>query len=151
MKQWGQPYEDHWPYAGLTTISSPIPPDDPQPRFYALGSYDTYSINTLELFVKSSQPVIVTMTTDQEFRRVGNNDGLAIVEHNPDSKKDVDVHAVLAAGYGVFHNRKYIKVRNSWGEDWGDDAYAWVSEDFFQRMPNQFIICNLILVPDLTV
>lgn len=132
LMQSGQPDEFHWPYVGLPTISSWNPPHDPQPRFYAVGKYDTFSMKKVELFIKASQPVIVTMTTDQEFRGASNNNGLAIVEHNPVSRKNIEMHAVLVVGYGTFDSRNYIKVRNSWGKDWGDYGYAWVSEEYFK-------------------
>merc|ERR1719399_161147 len=32
-------------------------------------------------------------------------------------------HAVLAVGWGEEDGKKYWKLQNSWGEDWGEDGF----------------------------
>jgi hypothetical protein len=45
-------------------------------------------------------------------------------------------HAVVLAGYrGMPDGSKQFLIHNSWGTDWGDHGYAWVSD----RMVRQFL------------
>lgn len=70
-----------------------------------------------------------TLKAIGEFRGAAMVDGIATVENNS-SSVTLGNHAVLAVGAGVSNQRNYVKVRNAWGLGWGDDGYAWLSEEF---------------------
>lgn len=41
-------------------------------------------------------------------------------------------HCMLVVGYKLFSDGKlYAKVRNSWGNNWGQHGYGWIPKDFF--------------------
>merc|ERR1719428_842095 len=46
-----------------------------------------------------------------------------IEESRPESLWERVDHAVLAVGWGVEDGKKYWKLQNSWGEDWGEDGF----------------------------
>jgi hypothetical protein len=42
---------------------------------------------------------------------------------------DSSGHAVVLAGYRTVNGRKQFLIHNSWGAEWGDRGYAWISEN----------------------
>mmetsp|Transcript_12918 Transcript_12918/g.26205 ORF Transcript_12918/g.26205 Transcript_12918/m.26205 type:complete len:409 (-) Transcript_12918:126-1352(-) len=79
--------------------------------------------NTEEALVKALtvQPVSIAIQADlQSFRFYKSG-----VYDDPECGNNLD-HGVLAVGYGVHDEsgKPYFKVRNSWGETWGDAGYV---------------------------
>lgn len=81
--------------------------------------------NTVEALVAAiaKQPVSVAIEADQQsfqFYKSG-------VFDDPKCGDNLD-HGVAAVGYGNTEDGKdYFKVRNSWGESWGDEGYILMS------------------------
>lgn len=53
-----------------------------------------------------------------------------------ESSSDCDIpnlHAIIVVAYGHFARRKYFLVRNSWGNQWADNGYAWLSEEYLAK------------------
>merc|ERR1712228_670090 len=88
-------------------------------KYYAISSYtdvkkDSYS--DMETAVAAG-PVSIAVDasgTTWQFYRGG------VVDSNCGTRLD---HGVLAVGYGVDKSTKFWKVKNSWGETWGEEGY----------------------------
>lgn len=80
-------------------------------RRVSRGSYDGLMTALLK------QPISIGIEADQSsfrFYKSGIFDG--------ECGTNID-HGVLLVGYGEENGKKYWKVKNSWGTDWGEDGY----------------------------
>ena len=56
-----------------------------------------------------------------------------IIKASANAKPDVNVrHAVITVGYGKTPEGRCYLIRNSWGDQWADNGYAWIAEDLFE-------------------
>lgn len=129
LKIYGQPLEEVWEYKVIHNYDNWDAPKDPKPLYHANGVFNSFASETIVDSLKEYVPVIITIATDFAFQFPTIVNGYAIVEHDPKYVKDM-LHAVLIVGFGIIQDRKYFNVRNSWGEKWGKNGYAWLSEKF---------------------
>lgn len=139
---YGQPLEEVWRYKDTANFEDWIPPKYPEPLYHANGIYGNFVLDHIVDFLNDTIPVVITLTTDLVFQYPTVVNGEAIVEHDPESVKDM-VHAVLVVGYGEIKNRKYFKVLNSWGKNWGSNRFAWLSEKFLEVNADEMLRLQL--------
>lgn len=129
LKEYGQPYEVVWRYQRSTDFQNWHPPDNPVPLFYADSSVVAYGLDTVIGLLKQSRPAVITFETTKEFKFPRNVNGFSTVEYDPMSK-NLGLHAAVAVGFGIRNEKKYLKILNSYGTDWGEQGLTWVSEEY---------------------
>jgi cathepsin H len=87
-----------------------------------LGSFnitekDEHSVKQILAF---KGPVSVGYHVPSDFKEY--REGIYTHEDCPNTTSDV-THAVTAVGYGVEDGMEYFLVKNSWGEQWGNQGY----------------------------
>nr|AIG55389.1 secreted protein [Thraustotheca clavata] len=85
----------------------------------------------------AKQPVSVAIEADQpafQFYKSG------VFDKSCGTKLD---HGVLVVGYGEEGGKKFWKVKNSWGADWGDEGYIKLVREFGHESGQ----CGVAMVP----
>ncbi len=107
----------------------------------ANGKYMIASVQALSMPANPNDLAAVLATGADlwvAFSLDANNWGYTALQQNnnviPDWSEPEGGHAVMLAGYRVTSaGTKQFLIHNSWGTDWGDAGYAWVSETMVKR------------------
>ncbi|XP_045455734.1 cathepsin K-like [Melitaea cinxia] len=75
------------------------------------------SVNAMKVALYKYGPVSVTINSSPIVHYANG------IYYNVDCNDDGPNHAVTVVGYGVRDGATYWIVKNSWGEDWGQDGY----------------------------
>lgn len=129
LREDGQPEEAGWPYSPTPPVDLKTwePPNAPGPLFRRNSEYAARTFTQICQLVDQKRPVILLCKLSACFYRpVG---GVVVPESG--EKPDPNIrHAVVAAGHGVANGDRYLLVRNSWGQKWGEGGYGWLPESY---------------------
>ncbi|XP_050355878.1 cathepsin L-like proteinase [Nymphalis io] len=90
-------------------------------RIRGFAQVSVLSVNAMKVALYKYGPVTVAINSSPIIQyRNG-------IFYDPDCNEDHYNHAVTVVGYGVRDGATYWIVKNSWGEDWGEDGYVLIS------------------------
>ncbi len=124
----GQPPEAIWPYlpALPSNLADWKPPHICNPIFRRQYQIEGASIDRVYQYLRDSRPVVITMTISSSFFRPSPEGIITASATEP----PVNSHAVVAVGYGKNVQSHAVLVRNSWGDRWGLQGHAWITEEY---------------------
>ena len=126
----GQPEESGWPYLAATPVdpSSWLPPTSVGTLFGRAGIASAHTLDQIIAQLDQGIPQVLLIVLSRAFY----NPNTAAVIHpaNDEAPEPQRRHAVIAVGHGIIHRQRAVLVRNSWGPDWGDSGYGWLTEAF---------------------
>lgn len=123
----GQPLESDYPYQPSSSGTVAVPTSPPGAKMYSSGVREikrTSDIVVAELRAGNVVGLIIesTMTLMTPSNGIVAFTPLILPER---------AHAVVAVGLGTTATgEQYVRVRNSWGTNWGDQGHAWLPIEY---------------------
>ena len=146
LREDGQPEEAAWPYSDKTPdAKSWAPPKKLSSLFARNGQKVQHSFDRVVAALDQGNPVVVLLMLSQAFRKPTSD---AIIDpaagEVPEPQRR---HAVIAVAHGMVDGQRAILIRNSWGQNWGDRGYGWLTEKFLAPR----IFAAAVLLEDIDV
>ncbi|WP_081055584.1 MULTISPECIES: C1 family peptidase [Burkholderia cepacia complex] len=118
------PYKQFEPTLPLAVL--PLPEDSIFFRTVMKGG-NISSATAVETMLAQGSPVGLVIKLTPEFMRPK----AGLVDFSPKVYSG-QRHAVIATAVGMHKtsSERYIRIRNSWGVDWGDSGHAWLHSDY---------------------
>ena len=123
----GAPLLDSFPYALSTCEALPNSNVSEQAGNFRIRDWkrlDRGKLDDIKGEIASGNPVVIAMLLPNSFTA---HKGSTIYD---DQTVTQNAHAMTVIGYD--DNRRAFRLINSWGKEWGDRGYAWVSYRTFQ-------------------
>lgn len=130
VREDGQPPEEVWPYLPVvpTPLSAWTPPKNCTPRFRHPLVKRVTDVSNVFAALDTGQPALFAARITEQFYAPAADNIIGLVPGD----RDAGNHALVAVGHGTANAEAAILVRNSWGEDWADHGYAWVTKDYLE-------------------
>jgi Papain family cysteine protease len=125
----GQPLESAWPYIEIlpTNLASYKPPD-PIGDLYKRASLVERALTNLATAVNDDRAAMLGIEISLEFYTPPIGSAIRAGINSP----FVGKHAVVVVGHGTEAGDQIFLIRNSWGKQWGEHGYAWVSRHYLE-------------------
>ncbi|MFZ5629143.1 MAG: C1 family peptidase [Spirochaetota bacterium] len=126
LRTHGQPDESECPYF-LTEPTSAWTPTVPKNTKRTNSDISTADAAMVESYLRNSNPVVIGVHLNSIFF-----DPRApwIIKANGERE---GLHALVVVGLASYGKKQLYAVRNSWGADWADSGYAYLTEDFLKQ------------------
>ena len=113
--------EDYWPYNVAKVFTRPTNSAYTDAKLHRVNQ----NIDDIRQCLANGYPVIFGFVLFNSFNNIG-HDGIMPMPSRTEAI--IGEHAVAAVGYD--DNTKFITIRNSWGQNWGNNGYFYMPYDF---------------------
>lgn len=101
------------------------------------------NLHHIKLAIKNGFALSFGMTIYKSFYDVGKDGRVPVSRH---SEGCLGGHAMTIVGYDDV--RQAFRIRNSWGPDWGDNGYAWLSYKELSKMSEVWALRRISGAPE---
>jgi len=99
----------------------------PNAKVVGVTRLDIQDFDGIKAVLAKGQDVWFGMHVDQtQFSQIPSTPNVVLPDGDYRSGAG---HAMLLAGYAVQPSGTFYLIHNSWSKDWGDNGYAWISQD----------------------
>lgn len=124
----GQPSEVSWPYvSNLLTTDEWKPPKISGIIFKRNSEGSLTNLESIYTSLDDNQPLILIIKISRSFFYATKE-----ILLRKDKEPTINTHTIIAVGYGESRGTRCLLIRNSWGNQWGMDGYAWIDEDYLR-------------------
>lgn len=125
------------PYVPNDWKSQPNQTQENEAKKYKIDTYRRLNLSDASTSIKAelinSNPVIVASIFDETYYKSGfNYTGSSYIWGSIGHVNNLMGHAILIVGYDDSKNA--FKFMNSWGQNWGNNGYGWISYDIIGRV-----------------
>ena len=105
-------------------------------RMIAISSYNSnpakgMDINNFKTYLAQGRPILVVAKLGDRFMKWWDKSSAVLSSDVNETR----LHAMVLAGYDDSKGAAgAFRIRNSWGEDWGDKGSVWVDYDYFLKI-----------------
>ncbi|PIQ23768.1 hypothetical protein COW36_20530 [bacterium (Candidatus Blackallbacteria) CG17_big_fil_post_rev_8_21_14_2_50_48_46] len=96
---------------------------------FSQGWKQINTVSAMRTALADGKPVVFGIAV---FRSIGMTGPDGLIPNPGPNDEFLGGHAVVAVGYD--NTRKVFIIRNSWGQEWGDKGYGYLSYDFFRSV-----------------
>lgn len=99
--------------------------------YYRIDGMDQMTLDQVRAAIAGKHPVCFGIPVTEAFYKCGKGQVVPPPEGAPFliTEKVIGRHCIMGMG----NINECVKVRNSWGTDWGDDGYALLHPDWFSK------------------
>jgi hypothetical protein len=149
----GAPKMSVMPYNEYDYLTKPTPYQKEQAKTYKIANWDVVNLNTsnpadkinnVKTMLNAGFPVMIGTTVDQAFTQDGAT-GMKPYIWSVKRGSEISHHAMVTVGYD--DALRAFKVLNSYGQEWGNNGYVWITYDLFVTVVNEAYIARDALNP----
>ena len=109
--------------------------------FEFIQTYNSRFVDNVKKSLANNYPVIIGSDVKESLFNVNKYSSGDAVWSPSENEPVKGGHAMTVIGYDDFKNGGSFEIVNSWGTDWGDNGYFWISyDDFYKNITEAYVI-----------